>query len=219
MHPECISAIIQATKHRLDTEIMNTEIKPKRKYVTLSDDDWSTIRSEWQEGDVTLADLSDRWKASIRSLQLHFERHGVVKGSARTAATLDAIRLAVPEPAPADAADPEAIKINALQRILAIEDAISDQLIVMRTDPTQAYRCGSTIKSLQSAVDALSKAYVFKKEVLGMDRAENKTMPILTVRTLLGDEIERLQADDEDSYDDFPAIDNDNDVVVMGEAA
>lgn len=198
---------------------MTTESKPKRKYVTLSDDDWETIREEWESGDTTLADLSDRFGASIRSLQLNFERHGVTKGSARTAATLDAIRMAMPELPPADASDPETVKSSALQRILAIEDAISDQLLIMRTDPSQAFRCGSTVKTLQAAIDALGKSYSLKREVLGLDREQGKEREILIVRELFEDDIRQLHENNEDNDDELPTIYAlENDIVVEAPA-
>lgn len=194
---------------------MSTEKKPKRKYVTLSDDDWATIRAEWEGGDVTLADLSDRFGVSIRSIQNFFERHGIAKGSARRAETMAAIRLAVPEPSPANASDPDAIKSLALQRILAIEDAISDQINIMRTDPTQAYRCGSTVKSLQSAVDALSKAYQMKREVLGLDRQDAQEKTVLVVRELFSEDIARLCDDEENEDDDPQPIEREDDDIVL----
>jgi hypothetical protein len=55
-------------------------MKTKRKYQRLALSTWAKISAEWEIGDVTLAELSDRFGVNTRTLQ-HFAKHRVVKGS------------------------------------------------------------------------------------------------------------------------------------------
>lgn len=202
---------------------MSIESKSKRSYVRLSDEDWSTIRSEWESGDTTLADLSDRFGASIRSLLLHFEKHGSVKGSARHAQNLAAIRLAVPASSPGDASDPASVKSSALQHIHDIEEAVAGQLALIKADPSTAFRAGSAVKMLQAAADTVAKVYALKREILGLDRQNAQEPTVLVVRELFAEDIQRLRAedDDDDIGDDRdlqPLDDEDNEIVVESPA-
>lgn len=53
----------------------------KRKYVRLSNEAWAEIDALWELGEATLPELADRYGVSTRTLQAHFEKNGVVKGS------------------------------------------------------------------------------------------------------------------------------------------
>jgi hypothetical protein len=56
-------------------------MKTKRKYQRLAPSVWAKICGQWEIGDVTLAELSDRFGVNTRTLQAHFAKHAVVKGS------------------------------------------------------------------------------------------------------------------------------------------
>jgi hypothetical protein len=56
-------------------------MKTKRKYQRLALSTWAKICGEWEIGDVTLAELSDRFGVNTRTLQAHFAKHAVVKGA------------------------------------------------------------------------------------------------------------------------------------------
>jgi hypothetical protein len=56
-------------------------MKTKRKYQRLTPSTWAKIRAEWEIGDTTLGEISDRFGVNTRTLQTHFAKHAVVKGS------------------------------------------------------------------------------------------------------------------------------------------
>ncbi|WP_152046744.1 hypothetical protein [Aureimonas psammosilenae] len=194
-----------------------TTVNQKRRYTRLDDETWATIRSEWESGGTTLADLADRFKTSIRSIQNHFEKHSVTKGSSKVAATSEALRLMTPSPSPAGPIDADEAKADTLRRVLDIEAAIGAQLDLIRLDPSQAYRAGSAVKMLAAAADGLTKAYALKAKVLGLDREEAQSHTILEIRELFPDEIERLRAKDkdDDEGDDDLLPDDDDEVISL----
>ena len=53
----------------------------KRKYQRLPPSTWVEICAEWEIGDVTLDELSDRFNVNTRTLQAHFSKNSIVKGS------------------------------------------------------------------------------------------------------------------------------------------
>jgi hypothetical protein len=48
---------------------------------SLTPSTWAKICAEWEVGDVTLAELFDRFGVNTRTLQAHFSKHDVIKGS------------------------------------------------------------------------------------------------------------------------------------------
>src|ERR1035441_1909733 len=55
--------------------------RPKRKYNRLAPSTWAEICALWEIGDVTLPELAERYSVSTRTLQTHFAKHKVEKGS------------------------------------------------------------------------------------------------------------------------------------------
>ena len=53
----------------------------KRRYTRLTESQWAEVRAQWKVGDLSLAELSEAYGVSPRALQLHFAKHGLVKGS------------------------------------------------------------------------------------------------------------------------------------------
>src|SRR5690242_2181708 len=63
----------------------------KRKYTRLKPSAWAEIEALWQAGEVTLAELSDRFGVSPRAIQTHAKKHGIIRGE-KTAALAAAVR-------------------------------------------------------------------------------------------------------------------------------
>lgn len=203
---------------------MTSESSTKRRYTRLSEEDWSAITEEWQAGSATLASLADRYGTSIRNLQNRFAEHGVVKGSAHRAELAEALRLNVPATGSASAADTckKAVRSATFTRILEVEAAIVEQLALMRSDPTLAYRCGSTVKTLVAVVDALGRSYSLKREILELDKVGEEDLPRLTVRDITRAEIHTAQDGDDDedaALDELVPIEDDDDDSIVSEAA
>ena len=55
--------------------------RPKRNFNRLAPSTWSEICALWEIGDVTLPELAERYSVSTRTLQTHFAKHKVEKGS------------------------------------------------------------------------------------------------------------------------------------------
>jgi hypothetical protein len=55
--------------------------RPKRNYNRLVPSTWAEICALWEIGDVTLPELAERYSVSTRTLQTHFAKYKVEKGS------------------------------------------------------------------------------------------------------------------------------------------
>src|SRR5215217_7570807 len=92
MSPTEISDVFLNSFADLKEKMMKTEPPaPKRKYTRLTPKAWAEIEALWQVGEVTLAELSDRYEVSQRALQAHFHKHGITKGE-KSAAIAAAVK-------------------------------------------------------------------------------------------------------------------------------
>lgn len=186
----------------------------RRKYVRISDEDWSKARDDWASGEMTLVEIADRTGVSIRSLQNNFDAHGIAKGSAVRAASSAAALAAVAD-LPADLGeDPKAIALEGARRI---ERAVLAQLALVESDPSSAFRASSAFKAFDAAASTLSRVYSLKREILGFDNAGEKEIPALTIRFMNDEDVAELRQSqeeyDEDDGDEVTSLTDDNDVL------
>jgi len=215
---------------------MNT----KRKYQRLAPSTWAKIRAEWEVGDVTLPELSDRFGVSTRTLQAHFAKHAAVKGT-KAAELASVVKQELFE------RDLE-VKDDILQRAretresayknaVTVEKLIMGQLELAQRDPAQAFKAASAVKLLSLAAAGLERLHALKWSALGMNRDSvvSDELPKLIIVDLTDDEIKNMQQDgdgDEDEPDDpspevsYPAEavqehdpwdDEEDEVIVEGE--
>jgi hypothetical protein len=137
-----------------------------RKYTRLSAPTWAEVRSLWEVGEVTLAELSARYAVSARTLQLHFSREGTVKG-AKAADLSAAVRREIYAKA---LPDPDllleranATREAAYENAVIVESLIMAQLELAQRDPTQTLRAASALKALSLAASGLERLHSIKK--------------------------------------------------------
>jgi hypothetical protein len=183
-------------------------VSTKRKYHRLAPSIWAEICAEWEVGDTTLEELATRFGVNTRTLQAHFLKNSVAKGS--KAAQL------------ASAVKEELFKLelegkgNLIQRAretresayknaVAVETLIMGQLELAQKDPSQAFKAASAVKLLSLAAAGLERLHALKWSALGMNRDSvvSDELPKLIFVDLTDEEINAIQqgedADDADT--------------------
>jgi hypothetical protein len=184
----------------MTTESTSTE---KRKYTRLDPATWAEIEALWQVGEVTLAELSDRYGVSQRALQAHFHKQGITKGEKSAA-----IATAVKEEIFKEELDDTDLTVKrakdvreaAYTNAVAVEGLIMAQLQAAQKDPSQVLKAASAVKMLSLAAAGLERLHDLKWKALGMDRDSvlPDELPELIIRDLTTKEIEELQAAQEE---------------------
>lgn len=183
----------------------------KRKYQRLAPSAWAKICGEWEIGDVTLAELSDRFGVNTRTLQMHFAKHAVVKGSkaAQLASSVKEELFKLELDGKDDLAQrARETRETAYKNAVAVETLIMAQLELAQKDPSQAFRAAGAVKLLSLAAAGLERLHNLKWTALGMNRDSviSDDLPILIFQDLTEQEIKEIQQghdqDDQDDLDD-----------------
>jgi hypothetical protein len=179
--------------------------KAKRKYVRLTPATWAEIEALWQAGEVTLAELSEKYGSSPRALQNHFQKVGVAKGE-KAAAMAGAVRAKLLASELGEEGDllmrAKDVRERAYHNAGVIEDLIMGQLALAERDPTQILRVGSALKALSLAASSIERLHDVKHRALGLDKADvfPNELPEIVIRDLTPGELATLsEADDTDN--------------------
>jgi hypothetical protein len=196
----------------------------KRKYVRLSPATWAEVDALWETGETTLEELSTGYGINTRSLQAHFEKFKIVKGSKASE-----ILTAVKEVIYADFLDDRDVLIakakqsraNAFANAETIEGLVMTQIAEAQKDPSSAFKATGALKALTLAAQTLERTMKIKTAALGLDRMDDGTeLPTITFIDLTEEEIKQHQSGDNDELDDdsascaIPSA-NENDVIII----
>jgi hypothetical protein len=153
-----------------------------------------------------LVELSEQFGVSTRALQMHFEKHGSVKGA--KAAELAA---AVKEQVFSDELEDKDLTVRRAKaareagysNAVLVESLIISQLQLAMKDPAHALRAGSVIKMLHLAAGALERLHDLKWRSLGLDRDSvfQDELPVLRIEDLTREEIEKMRAERDEADD------------------
>jgi hypothetical protein len=151
--------------------------------------------------------LSAEYRVSRRTLQLHFEKHATVKGS-KAAAIAAAVKQEVFDTCLEDidliANRARETREAAYRNAVAVEGLIMAQLKLAQDDPAQALRVASSIKMLTLAAGGLERLHTLKQNALGLDKDSvfQEELPVLVMRDLTTEELEKMRAaNDDDDHD------------------
>jgi AraC-like DNA-binding protein len=178
-----------------------TETKSyKRRYTRLAPKQWAEVEALWQTGDVTLAELSERFGASERALQHHFKKAGITKGE-KAAALAAAVKAEILESELSDEGllrqRAKDIQERTYRNAVHIQGLIMAQLAVAEKDPTQALRVGSALKALSLASNALERLHGVQQRALGLDRDDvfPKELPTIVFENLTQKDLDAIAAE------------------------
>jgi hypothetical protein len=137
----------------------------KRKYQRLAPSIWAQICAEWEIGDVTLPELSDRFGVNTRTLQAHFAKHAVVKGS-KAAELASAVKEELFK-LELDGKDDltqraKETRETAYRNAVTVETLIMAQLELAQKDPSQAFKAAGAVKLLSLAAAGLERLHNLK---------------------------------------------------------
>ncbi|PXW57727.1 hypothetical protein [Methylobacterium sp. B4] len=184
----------------------------KRPYARLGPAQWAEVEELWASGAATLAELSSRYSVSARAMQLRFAKRGIVKGS--TAAALGAqIRSQVRVSVLADTDDlaqrAVAIRENAFQGAVRIEQLLLSALDEAAADPSKLFALAATAKATALAAQTLERLHSLKRSALGLtdESTLDDDLPVLQVVNLTSKEIEAMREDPDDA-EDLPEEEN-----------
>jgi hypothetical protein len=176
--------------------------RPKRKYVRLAPSDWAELRAYWESGDHGLAELSDRYGVSPRTIQSHLSKLGSLKG----AKAKELAAVVQKEIFKEELGDQETITRRAKEtreaaytNAVIVDRLVMAQLAVAQKDPTHAFKAATAIKTLALAAATLERTQAIRLRALGLDKenAPPDEFPVLTIRDLNADELKALQERDE----------------------
>jgi AcrR family transcriptional regulator len=187
----------------------------KRKYQRLPPSIWAEICAEWEIGDVTLDELASRFGVNTRTLQAHFSKNTVTKGS-KAAMVASAVKEELFERELEGKDDlvkrAKDTRESAYKNAVAVENLIMAQLNLVQKDPSQAYKAASAVKLLSLAAAGLERLHTLKWSALGLDRdaGVSNEMPLLIFRDLSEQEIKAIQrgTGSEDDPDEEPVQDD-----------
>lgn len=180
----------------------------KRKYQRLPPSTWAEICAEWEVGDVTLDELSERFGVNTRTLQAHFSKNNSIKG-AKAALVASAVKAELFERDLEGKDDlvrrAKDTRDSAYKNAVVVESLIMAQLDLVQKDPSQAYKAASSVKLLSLAASGLERLHSLKWSALGLDRNSgiSNEMPVLIFRDLSDEEIKAIQHGDGDFEDDL----------------
>lgn len=181
----------------------------KRKYVRLSNETWAEIDAIWELGEGTLPELADRYGVSTRTLQAHFEKCGIVKGSKGRELALE-VKAEIFSRASENMKDIAKLagetKRQAYVSSLAIESLLLEQLKIAASTPAEAYRTATTIKSLALAAQATERLLGIKYKALGLNRDERlvEELPEIKFTYITAEQAEQMRREQE-AEDDWGA--------------
>src|ERR1017187_1142339 len=177
---------------------------PKRKYNRLAPSDWAEICALWEIGDITLPDLAERYSVHTRTLQAHFTKHKVEKGS-KAAALAISVKKEIYSSGLGDKdltiQRARETREKAYKNANAVEGLIMATLDAMRKDPSKTLGLTSKLKALALAAAGLERIHGLKFRTLGLDKdlPIHDEMPVLTFRDLSNEEIEALHQNDDEN--------------------
>ncbi|MFY0736553.1 hypothetical protein [Aurantimonas sp. NFXS3] len=186
---------------------MTEAVTPKRRYTRLTPATWAEIRSHWQVGEVTLAELAHRYDVSTRALQTHFSKHGTVKG-AEAAALAQAVQAKVLEQ---DLPDEDMLverarttRETSFKNATVVENLVMTQLAHAQRSPEAAFKASAALKALSLAAGTLERLYALKSSALGLDKdpAHGRELPELVLHDITLEEIDAIQRGDGNEVDD-----------------
>lgn len=200
--------------------------REKRKYKKLSPADWASIEALYSSGGTTLAELSDEYGVSVRSIQLHLAKDGLKKGEAEAAVKEAAKARIVARAMPQAEALADRIR---LARDTALADAEELQNFIRET--LAEVRSGGTLLSVPArmrladqAAHSLDRVHRLQRTILGMDKeaqAWEVELPELPIRVLTDEEVREIrakqEAEDDDEWIEGPTGDHepdDSDAIV-----
>jgi hypothetical protein len=173
-------------------------MKTKRKYQRLPPSTWATIRAEWEVGDTTLEELATRFGVNTRTLQAHFGKHAVVKGSkaAQLASLVKEELFKLKLDGKGDLTQrARETRETAYKNAVTVETLIMAQLELAQKDPSQAFKAAGAVKLLSLAAAGLERLHNLKWTALGMNRDSviSDELPKLIFQDLSEQEIKEIQ--------------------------
>src|ERR1035437_6253051 len=185
--------------------------RPKRKYIRLVPSAWAEICAFWEIGDVTLPDLAERYSVNTRTLQAHFAKHKVEKGS-KAAALATSVKEEVYSSGLGDKdltiQRARETREKAYKNACAVEEQIMGTVDAMGKASSKTLGLTSKVKALALAAAGLERIHGLKSRALGLDKdlPIGNEMPVVVMRDLNEDELESVhQNHDEDDAEPFVA--------------
>jgi hypothetical protein len=185
--------------------------RPKRNYNRLVPSTWAEICALWEIGDVTLPEMAERYSVSTRTLQTHFAKHKVEKGS-KAAALATSVKEEIYDTGLGDKdltiQRARETREKAYKNACAVEEQIMGTVDAMGKASSKTLGLTSKLKALALAAAGLERIHGLKSRALGLDKdlPIGNEMPVLVIRDLNDDEIKALhQNDDEDDAEPFVA--------------
>ncbi|MCC0003829.1 MAG: hypothetical protein H6872_01280 [Methylobacteriaceae bacterium] len=181
----------------------------KRKYVRLTSTDWAQVRAEWEVGEASLEELSQKYGVSRRALQIHFRKHSSEKGSQSKVVAREVAEAIF---AAFGADRQERVRLGREARATEFDNArrlerlIMTQLEEAEAGGSAAFRSSAVMKAISLATQALERTQNMKWRALGLGPDESTDdLPVIEIVDLTEQEISAMQAKHAEGIDECDA--------------
>jgi hypothetical protein len=188
--------------------VTDTTDNPKRR---LTPAQWAEIEGQWAAGSVTYEDLMKKYGCAMSTLERHFKKHNIVKGSAAAGARKaieDKLAAASIDEATILAARIKETKEQHYTMSSNLAKLIWNELLEAKKNGVQMATAYANLKALNEAAAGLKRVREERWTVLGLDRpdaVDPDAVPELQISELTADQIQALRDRDHNEMDDVGA--------------
>lgn len=200
--------------------------KPKARNLTAKQ--WREAEAMWESGDFIYEDLVKKFGKSASTFERHFKKNGIVKG-AKAAATKKKVEEKLAATA-VDEATVIAVRIKETKEdhykmASALAKLTWQEILKTKQDGVPLAVALNNIKTLDAAMNVLTKARAERWAVLGLDRpdaVDPDELPELIISELTAEQIQELRDRDDSGLEDAPVnqnavqVDPDEEIVEEG---
>lgn len=179
----------------------------------------------WESGDFIYEDLVKRFGKAASTFERHFKKHGIVKG-AKAAATKKKVEEKLASAA-VDEVTVMAVRVKETKEehykmAAALAKLTWNEILKTKQDGSPVAVALNNIKTLDAAMNVLTKARQERWAVLGLDRpdaVDPDELPELVISELTEEQIKELRDRDDTGLEDAPVVqgnpddDGDNGIV------
>lgn len=176
----------------------DTSTPKKRKTVRLTESQWSEAAALWELGEVTLADLSERYGCTINSISRKLKKIGAKRGSKAQEHRREVIKTVQKSALTDSEITGQRIrdtKEEAYTWAVMLQKAALSEIANALQNKTNLAIKTPALKAIEKAIAIVETGTKIRRTALDMDKedVDPMNMPDLVIRELTQDQILRLQ--------------------------
>lgn len=169
---------------------------------------WAEIEALWESGETTLEQLATKFGRDKSSIQRYLTKHKIIKGSnvaENKAAIKEAVTASIVDDATILASRIRETNEEHYKMSSAMAKLAWSEILTAKKDNKAFSTIKDNLKSLDLAMNVLSKARIERYAVLGLDKSDfvdEDGLPELVISELTADQVEELRNRDDVGIED-----------------